>query len=147
MYINHFLRHCKAFDTTEMGFLNTLYMRVISQPGWKYFCNALHRRYTAERYFSKLATFARVFSVRVHIKCSITFDFSYTSCMRVALAKALHTRSPASTEAIYKISSSLSKLCMAVTLQISTDPKYLARVTILHGMYVDRLKKPQLTKN
>jgi len=26
----------------------------------------------AERYFSKLATFARVFSIRVHIKCSIT---------------------------------------------------------------------------
>jgi len=112
-------------------------MRVISQPGWKYFCNALHRRYTvAERYFSNLATFARVFSVRVHIKYSITFDSSYTSVYaslsqkRYIHARQLRPKQFTKSHLVYR---SCARLwCYRY------QPKYYTSVTtLLYGLCVD----------
>lgn len=118
-----------------MGFLNTLYMRVISQPAWKYFCSALHRRYTvAERYFSKLATFAGVFSERVHIKYSITFDSSYTSALllqkRYIHARQLQPKQFTKSHLVYR---SYARLW-----RYRYQPKYYTSGTmLLYGLYVD----------
>lgn len=130
-------------------FLNTLYICTWSRNLVEnIFATLLHRRYTlAERYFSKLATFTEslfspcTYKVFNHFRLFMYLD------MRVALAKELRTPSSAPTEAIYKISSGLSKLYVAVTLQISTEPKYCASIMTLHEIYVARftIEKTQLT--